>query len=243
MDLGGGLEAGGFAGPDLKVSAAASPSRKRDSEGFHRQIPPGSAGRPVGPVAGELFPGGFSAAHACVIGVDAARGLADSGLVHPRKEHERQQQFVGPNAALLASMQVMMNTTISSQHAAFKSDLLAAVGTQIQTGMIPLIEAQANFSMQLSRLESAASCADARVNAVESKIAELQEAQEAANRTLREYIDQKVAASKPDPSADPWSNYNNRRPQDLDPKANGNGCFRGGTAAGNAVSRVECHSI
>jgi hypothetical protein len=36
-----------------------------------------------------------------------------------------------------------------------------------------MIEAQANFGMQLSRLENAANCAEARVNDVEVKLAEL----------------------------------------------------------------------
>jgi hypothetical protein len=200
-------------GKDGLASAAASPSRKRDSEGVPRSIPPGSAGRPI---AGELFPGGFPPAPARVTGGEEARGLADPGLDQLRKEHERKQSL-DPNAAFMASMQTMLNETISSQQAAFKSELLAAVGTQLQTSMQPFIEAQANFGMQLSRLESAASCADARVNAVESKLAELQEAQAAANRTLREYIDQKVAASKPDPlqTSDPWG----RRPQEVLPAA------------------------
>ena len=158
----------------------------------------------------------FAPAPARVTGGEHARERADPRREHVRKEQER-KQLPDPNAALLASMQTMLNETISSQQAAFKSELLAAVGTQLQTSMLPFIEAQANFGMQLSRLESAASCADARVNAVESKLAELQEAQAAANKTLRENIDQKVAASKPDPLqiSDPWG----RRPQEVLPAA------------------------
>jgi hypothetical protein len=93
-----------------------------------------------------------------------------SSCYDPDKVAEGVSMTACAAAADMLACAVLLPSVVSAVAGA---DIVAAVGNQLQTSMQPMIEAQANFGMQLSRLENAANCAEARVNDVEVKLAEL----------------------------------------------------------------------